>query len=127
MDCYCDYDPAEFVSTSKPRARKMRRCYECSGQITAGEQYEYVAGKWDGRFLSFATCERCYNIRMWVQNNLPCFCWAYGSMLDDATEAVSEATWRASSETAGLRFGFGRLLIAQRRHNHPRSGRRPAP
>lgn len=129
MDCYCDYDPPEFFSSSTPRARRAHKCYECSGAITPGERYERAAGKWDGYFSTFVTCERCYNIRTWVQNNLPCFCWAYGNVIDDAIEAVREAAFGAPAETAGLRFGLGRLLVKLRRHNRAaRTGRRwPTP
>lgn len=115
MDCYCDYDPPIFYSKSVVKAaRKPHRCDECSRPIAAGESYERISGKWDiGYGIStFTTCSRCLDLRQWVTNNLPCFCWAHGSMLDDAKEAIDEATWRASDETRGLRFGWLRRLHA---------------
>lgn len=117
-DCSCDYDPANIYRASTPKARKEHRCEECGGPIKPGEKYEYVFGVWDGSWVSiFKTCERCFDLRQWVKNNVPCFCWAHGSMLDDAREAVNEAAWRAKEETAGLRFGFLRRRHRIRSHN----------
>ncbi len=114
-DCWCDYDPPEFSSRSYPKARKQHRCEECGKPINPGEQYECVAGKWDGYFSTFNTCPRCVDLRRWVTNSIPCFCWAHGNMLDDAREAVDQARIRARDETAGLWFGFLRRLYAVKR------------
>lgn len=119
-DCYCDYDPPEFVSVRMQKARKPFRCEECSGEVHAGERYEYVFGKWDGLVASYRTCSHCVEIRQFVSVSIPCFCWAYGNMIDDAKEAVSEAYFRAREEVSGLWFGFGRRLIARNRHNRAR-------
>lgn len=120
MDCYCDYEPAEFFQSSKPRARKEHRCYECGGRILPGEQYEYVVGKWSGDFSSFKTCERCHDIRKWVENNVPCACWAYGNLDEDAKETINDAYCRAPKETVGLRFGLLRRIVARDRFNKSR-------
>lgn len=117
MDCYCDYDPPEFASRAVRAARKPHRCEECGGPIQPGERYESVAGKWDGIFTEFKTCERCFDIRQWVQNNVPCFCWAYGNMIEDAGTAIVDAVSRAPAETVGLRFGFLRRKIIRDRRN----------
>lgn len=116
-DCYCDYDPPEFHSRYIRVARKSHKCEECGGPILSGERYEYVAGKWEGYFNYFKTCERCVDLRQWVQNNVPCFCWAHGNMTEDAAEAVEEAVFRAPTETVGLRFGFLRRKVLRSRHN----------
>ncbi|AWI90240.1 hypothetical protein C0214_19455 [Methylobacterium sp. DM1] len=115
--CYCDYDAPEFYRVEIRKARKSFRCEECGGPIKPGEKYEFVAGSWDHYVSQFRTCERCHDIRVWVKNNVPCFCWAHGNMVDDAREAVSEAAWRAPEETKGLRFGFARRLLLRDRHN----------
>jgi len=117
IDCSCDYDPPEFWSKTVPTARKQHRCEECAGPIFPGEKYEYIAGKWGGYFDSFKTCERCVDIRQWVQNNLPCFCWAHGNMIEDAAEAVNEASFRTPTETVGLRFGFLRRKVLRDKRN----------
>lgn len=115
--CSCDYDPPEFWSKSMPRAKKSHKCEECSGPIAVGERYEYVAGKWEGYFNHFRTCQRCVDLRHWMTKNLPCFCWAHGNLRDDAREAVDSAYVRAADEVRGLRFGLGRRLLAIHRHN----------
>lgn len=115
--CYCDYDPPEFSSRRICVARKAHKCTECRGPIQPGEKYEYVAGRWEGEFCDFHTCERCVDLRQWVMNNVPCFCWAHGDMTQNATEAIEAATYRAPKETAGLYFGFLRRLVLRDRHN----------
>lgn len=114
-DCVCDYDPAEFYRKEIRRARKPRKCYECSSVIAVGESYEYARGRWDGYFDAFATCQRCADITTWVQNNVPCLCWTHGNRIEDCREAVEEAVWRAPDETVGLRFGFLRRVVQRDR------------
>jgi hypothetical protein len=118
MDCYCDYDPPIFYNRTLPRSRKKRRCYECDAIIGLGERYERVAGMWDGGdgVTTFHTCERCVDLRQWVENNVPCLCWAHGSLDDDLDDAVDAAIERAPDETRGLRFGFLRRKILRDRH-----------
>lgn len=112
MDCYCDYDMPSFYNRDVRRARKVHKCYECSGHILPNEKYEYVAGKWDDYISSFRTCQRCIDLRTWVKNNLPCFCWSHGNMLEDAREAADAASWRAGDEAKGIRFGVARRIHA---------------
>ena len=113
-DCYCDYDPPEFYSKRTPVAAKEHRCEECGKLIRCGEMYEYVAAKWPeySYFDVYKTCVRCCDLRQWVLNNVPCFCWYHHAMLDNAVEAIDEACWRAPDETKGLRFGFWRRMHA---------------
>jgi hypothetical protein len=118
--CFCDFDPPSFYSRAIHKARKEHQCEECGGQIKSGERYEYVSGKWDGSVDQFRTCERCFDIRQWVQNNVPCFCWAHGSMKEDAQMALDEAVYRAPQETVGLRFGLLRRFALLDRHNGKR-------
>jgi len=110
IDCACDYDPPEFYRKRSPKARKEHRCEECNRPIKPGDRYEYVTAKWEGYLSSFRTCQRCVDLRQWVKNNVPCFCWTHGGLLEDAEEAVSEACYRAPEETVGLRFGLLRRL-----------------
>jgi hypothetical protein len=120
MDCFCDYEPPEFYNKYSLRARKVHRCEECGGEIRAGEKYEYVSGKWCGDFSTFKTCERCADLRQWVKNSVPCFCWAHGSLHDDARDTVQDASGRAGEEAAGLRFGLLRRLVAIEKFNRNR-------
>lgn len=111
IDCYCDYEPVTIYSASTPRARKEHRCDECGTKIKPGEQYENVFAVWEGYPSTYKTCERCYDLRQWVKNSVPCFCWAHGNMIEDAGEAIYEACSRAPTETRGLHFGFLRRKI----------------
>ena len=117
FDCSCDYDPPTFYSRTTPRARKRHACEECDGKIMPGDRYERVSGLWDGNFSVFITCGRCTDIRTWLKNSLPCFCWAYGGMFEDAEESIREAQSRAPEESRGLMFGFRRRIILRDRHN----------
>ena len=119
-DCSCDYDAPQFYWRRQRSARKPRRCEECAGHILPGDRYEYVSGKWDGHIGSFTTCQHCHDIRQWVQNNVPCFCWAHGNLDEDAKGAVDDACYRAPLETAGLRFGLARRLVRRRQFNQTR-------
>lgn len=115
MDCFCDYEPAQVYRSRVVTARKEHRCEECSRRIRIGERHEYVFGVWGGTSGQARTCSHCLDIRTFVNNSVPCFCWAHGNMLEDAQEAVREAYWRAREEVRGLWFGYGRLVVNARR------------
>jgi hypothetical protein len=110
-DCYCDYEPAQFYRGKVAKAKIPHKCDECCRTIAPGESYERVFYKWDGITGTSRTCSHCLDIRQFVKNSVPCFCWYHGSMRDDAMEAVRDAYWRASDEVRGLFVGFGRLVI----------------
>jgi len=113
IDCFCDFDPPDFYCAEIRTARKQHRCDECPSQIMPGEKYEHVTGKWpdSGGVSTFKTCERCRDLRTWVKNNVPCFCWCHGNMIEDAQETIDDAAWRGKEETVGLRFGFLRRKV----------------
>lgn len=116
MDCYCDYDAPEYYRLRLVKAaRKQHRCEECGRAILPGERYENVHGKWEGAVSTLKTCANCLDIRQFVANSVPCFCWAHGNMLDEARDAIQDAYWRAGDEVKGLFMGYGRLVIAGRR------------
>lgn len=106
-DCYCDFDGPSFFSETHPKARKTHKCYECGRRIEAGETYSRVWGIWDGRMDTHGTCRQCCALRDYVKSNVPCFCWAYGSLRDDAMETLREY----SSELPGMWFGGARLYV----------------
>jgi hypothetical protein len=117
FDCVCDYEPADFYVATIRKARKSYQCEECIGRIQPGEKYEHVTAKWEGSISTMRTCKRCRDLRQWVKNNVPCFCWAHGNLNEDAREAVEEACYRAPEETVGLRFGFRKRVILRDRFN----------
>lgn len=114
-NCYCDYDLPEVWRSSVVKARKEYRCEECAYRIKPGEKYEYVWGIWEGCQGSFRTCAHCLELRRWVKNSLPCFCWAHGNLLDDCRNAIEDAYDRARDEVRGLRFGYLRLRVKHKR------------
>lgn len=112
-DCYCDYDPPEFQTTKICTARKEHRCGECGCVVRAGEKYEYTFAKTYGDLWGAKVCLRCLEVRRYVQEMVPCFCWYNGNMLEDAKETIREY----EHELPGLAFGLGRRLIAIKRAN----------
>lgn len=109
--CVCDYDggPAEFIYTARPRARAWHKCDECQCGIEPGERYEYTVGKWDGRLADYKTCLDCLVIRDQLEALLPCFCWYYQHMLDDAHEAIASTDFMP-----GVKIGLYRLFVLHR-------------
>ena len=114
IECYCDYESPEVYSSKRVRARKEYRCYECSSKIAVGERHEYAFGVADGFSYQPRTCASCLDIRQFVKNNIPCFCWAHGNMLEDAKNTVEAAYLQAPDEVRGVGFGLGRLLVKAR-------------
>lgn len=115
MGCYCDYDAPIFSSRTTPRARKQHRCDECGAAIYPGETYECFSAMWPdscGYVETFHTCVRCVELRRFIENSIPCFCWGYGNVLDDAREAVMWAYQKAGDEVRGLWVGYARRIIA---------------
>ena len=62
-----------FVSASTATARKEHQCEECSRTITAGEQYQRLAGNWEGSFWSMKSCAHCNELRTIIANIDPGF------------------------------------------------------
>ena len=119
-DCSCDYgDTPVFCSVAQPRARKSYHCDECGGPILPGEKYERVSALWyrGDDIDTIITCERCYDLRMWVKNNVPCLCIMHGNMDEEMSSAIDDAYDRACEEVVGLKFGFLRRKLMRDRHN----------
>ena len=109
--CFCDYEAPEFFVERMRVARKSHKCVECRRGIAPGEYYEYTSGKWDGDFSVYKTCLRCQAVRKFVVEHVPCFCWYYGNMLEDARETIQHY----AHELPGMGFAFGRLFLAATR------------
>lgn len=117
--CYCDWESPTLYKAVVHCSRRERRCEECGKRILPGDRYERADGLYEGHWFSCFTCELCCELRQWVKNNLPCFCWAHASMIDDAVEAVQAARERAPEEMRGVTFGFLRRLWRVRRRPRP--------
>lgn len=118
-ECWCDFEPAAFYCRTELKAVKEHTCTECGSAIQPGEKYERVAGKWDGSFSSFKTCPRCVALRDHIKAHVPCFCWAHGSLLDDARMEVENLPVAAYG--SGLLFELGRMAVAIKRAPKPKA------
>lgn len=113
--CECDfYGYSEFCTSSTRKARKQHYCDECSSTILPGEVYEYAAGKQDGDMWVSKTCPRCLALVEWIRAHVPCYCRAYGDLLEDR---LQELVWQAR-QTPGFAFGILRRVVAIRKHKY---------
>jgi len=117
--CSCDYGDVEtqFYRATIRTASKTHKCEECGGQIKPSERYEYVSAMWDGDLATIKTCERCYDLRTWVKNNVPCLCIMHGNQFEENENAIAMAYERARDEVVGLRFGYARRVYKLKQHN----------
>lgn len=117
-DCFCDYDPPSFYFQRERKARKVHTCDECARNIVPGETYEIVTARWPNysdRVDTMKTCSHCVEMRTFVENSVPCFCWMHHSLHDDIRATVEDAYDRARDEIRGFGFKLGRMEIARRR------------
>lgn len=105
--CECDYEMPSFIDSQKRRARKPHKCGECFRPIRVGETYEHTVGVWGGDWNTHDTCCRCLDLREYVETLVPCFCWAYGNVIDDAMQ-TADANHDPGS---GLLFGAHRRKV----------------
>lgn len=105
--CYCDGDPPSVISIVSRKARKPHSCCECGRTIHAGENYEHVWGIWESKPDTFNTCHLCTDLRELVVAHVPCFCWDYGDMRQEALDMLREY----GPELPGLFFSGARLYV----------------
>ena len=113
MSYYCECDERPEFCNEKPvvAARKQHECEECRGKIQRGEGYVRHVGKWDGAMRQFKYCARCQGVLDFIRAHIPCFCWTYGSVLDDALSIAADA----NEDAPGLYFGVARRVVRARR------------
>lgn len=117
-DCYCDYDPPEWMSQRDVKAaRKSHKCYECRAPIFVGEPYEYTSGKWGGCHSTFHTCARCQELREWARISVPCFCCGFGNLHEDVHEMVLAVVRDAPP---GFFMEYGRRIVKIRNESRRR-------
>lgn len=112
MSVYCDFgDYAEFYKSKTQRSRKPRKCDECNGTISPGENYERVFMVQEGIAETFLTCERCLPMADWVMRNCGC------RMHADLWRHLEDDVFREMrGELApGVHFKVGRWLVMRRR------------
>lgn len=91
VECSCVYvendgDVCAFERHKIVKAKKAHKCSECGTSISAGEKYEYSAGKWDGEIFVNKTCQTCLDIRKVIFCNGFC----YGAIMVDLREHIIE-------------------------------------
>jgi hypothetical protein len=87
-----DYDGSpEFENVREVKARKAHKCVECRSVIAAGETYERVAGKFEGRFYCNATCNACSEIRNAFENQDGAYS-TVGELWQEMREQFSDVT-----------------------------------
>jgi hypothetical protein len=93
---FADTDGASGVILTQMlrRARVPHTCVECRRLIRAGEQYEYVAGKWDDGLVSYYTCVDCVSVR----DTFFCYGYNYGCVWDDIREHIGAVDGNISSD-----------------------------
>lgn len=99
--CYCDDEAPEFFNKRFVCAKKEHKCCECGKTITAGAEYEYVSGKWDGSFGSFKSCIKCSDLRGALAE---VSCPVYGGLFEEYLEylqgvlSTMDAVWAKYDE-----------------------------
>lgn len=63
---WCEWEPPEFYSERRIKARKPRECCETGREIQPGEFYWRCAGKWDGGLDVFPQSEAAYHFARWL-------------------------------------------------------------
>jgi hypothetical protein len=76
-----DGESPTFYESTKPVARRIHTCSECSGKITKGERYERVGAMWpwNKRPETYLTCALCVEIR----THFACNGWIFGQLWED--------------------------------------------
>ena len=105
--CYCDYEMPSFFHEETRKARKYHTCCECRRTIQPGERYEHVWGVWEDTPDTHKTCQHCVGLREYVREHVPCFCWLYENMREDALQVLRDY----AHEIPGLWFGGARRYV----------------
>ena len=105
--CYCDYESPRVFHDETRKAVRPHKCGECGRRIQTGETYEHVWGVWDGVSSHHKTCLHCRGFREYVRAHVPCFCWLYGTMREDALQVLRDY----AHEIPGLWFSGARRYV----------------
>lgn len=110
--CVADFDQPSFLFKQWRRSRFGFECDDCAARFPPGTRYLHVTGKWDGHVSSSKRCDGCDDLAAAV-DGVDCS-WAYGSLLDDAREAVTEHTTASPGAMGRL---IGKLWLAHERRS----------
>jgi hypothetical protein len=121
--CRTDYDYPEFFHESRRHARKMHRCVECKGQISAGEVYTCHSGKWDGEIHSHKRCSGCDPAARWMIEH--CDGYGFGDLREELEEHLFESKahrgGKYTPEEHAYRIEIAKLVQGMKRRRAGRS------
>lgn len=114
-----DSEP-EWLSETRPVARKPHRCGECGRVIQAGEHYERSTGVWDRKegITTYRTCAHCLVARGWLQ--IECGGWLFGEVHEDLREHFHGGGMED-------RYRLGRLVVGMQKRWQGKRGLMPVP
>lgn len=95
MGYFCELESGGDGSFNAKRistARKNHQCCECGHTIVPGEEYETVAGKWDGEFYTVKTCIPCTDLRD-ALSDISNGCVVYGALGEAYAEHLENEIW----------------------------------
>lgn len=107
FSCECDNGP-EFMTEDWHVARKEHLCCECGQIIQPGQRYERIVGKWAADVKTFATCERCADLRE-AYADLG-YCAVFGELWTDHIEQLE-----AEGKTDTHAYAVARAVVETRR------------
>ena len=88
--CGCsDFDGPSVYHQALVKARRDRKCEECSGLIRTGQLYSRAKGCWDGQWQTYSECLPCFALRQaWHDTE---GCWpSLGNLRDDVIECLRD-------------------------------------
>lgn len=92
---YVDCDEEVAVYWSKlQRARKIHKCHECGRPIVRGEEYEYAATCYEGRWDKHKTCADCLSVR----TVFFCHGWEFSRIWEYLDEHIQATDGQISSD-----------------------------
>ena len=92
IDPVSEFSYYEFTKTYIRKSKKTHTCNECNREISPGENYEYLVGKFDGKFYQQHTCMDCLSLR----NTF--FCSWYSERLWEDFSEYLEKWWYSDSD-----------------------------
>lgn len=104
FSCECEDGP-EFSSMKLCKARKVHICCECGEDIPVGTEYERYSGKWEGDVFTYATCERCRDLRdSYTELG---YCVYLGELWENHRDMISDENshaWNVATQVLNRRY-----------------------
>jgi hypothetical protein len=92
--CNCDCandNPYRFIDESTQRARKPRKCSECSRASEIGERHRHIFGRWaDSGAETFRWCVHCVAAQEIAASITGCHCYCFTALWESIDEEARE-------------------------------------